>query len=193
MALALLARYPLPTGGGTANNFQRVGDEVQDQNQFSLRVNQQSPIAATICSAGSHAPRALPAGDAAAGRQWCHDRNTGAAGHDVVHLASHYQRTLSSRLFNELRVGDTRRRVGRTAAELAGAASATLGLPGIPSTARFPNTLPTFLIAGYQQLGSPANTATTFSTSVTELADSLTWWRDAQLQVRRRYPGAGSG
>ena len=54
-------------------------------------------------------------------------------------------------------------------------ASAALNLPGIPSDARFPNTLPTFLIAGYQQLGSPPNTATDFSTSVTQIADSLSW------------------
>ena len=33
---------------------------------------------------------------------------------------------------------------------------------GFPSTARFPNTLPTMLISGYQQLGSPANTASDF-------------------------------
>jgi outer membrane receptor protein involved in Fe transport len=50
-----------------------------------------------------------------------------------------------------------------------------LNIPGIPSTARFSNTLPTFLIDGYQQLGSPPNTATTFNTSVTEVADTLTW------------------
>jgi hypothetical protein len=54
-------------------------------------------------------------------------------------------------------------------------ASAALGLPGIPSTAQFPNTLPTVLVAGYQQLGSPPNTATDFSTSVTQIADTLTW------------------
>jgi hypothetical protein len=50
-----------------------------------------------------------------------------------------------------------------------------LSIPGIPSTTRFPNTLPTFQISGYQQLGSPANTASNFRTGVTEFADSLTW------------------
>jgi TonB dependent receptor len=74
-----------------------------------------------------------------------------------------------------VRVGDTRRSVARTAAELVTSASTALRLPGIPTTAWFPNILPTFLIAGYQQLGSPANTATDFSTSVTQLADTLTW------------------
>src|SRR6185436_12148800 len=50
-----------------------------------------------------------------------------------------------------------------------------LSIPGIPSTAKFPATLPTFLIGGYQQLGSPPNTASNFSTGVSEVADSLTW------------------
>ncbi len=86
-------------------------------------------------------------------------------------FASSYQHTFSTRLFNELRVGDTRRSVGRSAADLSGAAQ----LPGIPSYAQFADTLPTILIAGYQQLGSPPNTASDFSTSVTEVADSLTW------------------
>src|SRR5262249_41386957 len=90
-------------------------------------------------------------------------------------LASSYQKTFSPRLFNELRIGDTRRHVDRSAATLSGTASTVLGLPGIPTTARFPNTLPTFTIAGYQQLGSPASTASDFGTSVSEIADSLTW------------------
>jgi len=72
-----------------------------------------------------------------------------------------------------------RRQASRSTRDRTCSASAALNLPGIPTTAKFPNTLPTFLIGGYQQLGSPANTATDFSTSVTEIADTLTWlkWR----------------
>ena len=90
-------------------------------------------------------------------------------------FASNYQHTFSSNLLNEVRVGDTRRTVARTAAQLASSAGGALNIPGIPSTAKFPNTLPTFLIGGYQQLGSPPNTASDFGTGVTEVADSLTW------------------
>src|SRR5581483_11525129 len=91
--------------------------------------------------------------------------------------ASNYQRTFSANVLNELRLGDTRRTVARTAAQLSTTAGAGLHIPGIPATAHFPNTLPTFLISGYQQLGSPANAASNFNTSVTEAADSLTWLR----------------
>ena len=78
-------------------------------------------------------------------------------------------------MLNEVRVGDTRRGVTRRAAQLSTGPVADLGLPGIPTTATFPNTLPAFLIAGYQQLGSPASTATAFGTSVTQIANALTW------------------
>ena len=88
-------------------------------------------------------------------------------------FASSYQHIFSGTMLNEVRFGDTRRKVGRTAAQLETSAGAAI--PGIPSTARFPNTLPTFLIGGYQQLGSPANTASDFDTSVTEVADVFTW------------------
>src|SRR5262249_34973872 len=90
-------------------------------------------------------------------------------------FASTYQHTFSSRLLNELRIGDTRRSVKRAATSLTTTASAALGLPGIPVGGQFPNTMPGFLISGYTALGSPTNTASDFSTSVTEIADSLTW------------------
>src|SRR5205823_5573047 len=90
-------------------------------------------------------------------------------------FASNHQHTFAHNTLNELRVGDTRRTVTRTAARLSESAGAALSIPGIPSNAQFSNTLPTFLIGGYQQLGSPPNTASNFDTSVTEIADALTW------------------
>src|SRR5260370_29278905 len=36
-ALALLARYPLPTSSGAANNYTRVGNDVDQQNQVDAR------------------------------------------------------------------------------------------------------------------------------------------------------------
>jgi hypothetical protein len=65
--------------------------------------------------------------------------------------------------------------VTRDAAQLGTTAGSALSIPGIPSGAQFPNTLPTFLISGYTQLGSPPNTATDFRTGVSQVADTLTW------------------
>ena len=176
VARSLLERYPMPTSAGTANNYRRVDDERVDQDQFSLRLDHrfasnrdQAFARLTRFSETFNPVTPLPDGSGV---------TTGTLGpQDTTSwsFASSYQRTFSNNILNELRIGDTRRTVGRDAAELAGSASSSLRIPGIPSNARFPNTLPTFLIAGYQQLGSPANTASDFGTSVTQIADSLSW------------------
>jgi len=38
-AVSLLSRYPLPTSGGTANNYRRTGKETDNQNQYDMRVD----------------------------------------------------------------------------------------------------------------------------------------------------------
>ena len=176
VARALLERYPLPTSAGTANNYRRTANESVDQDQFSLRIDHR--FASNRDRAFGRLTRfreeflpvtPLPEGSGV---------TSGTLGpqHTVSQaFASNYQRTFSDNVINELRVGDTRRAVDRTAASLAGTASTSLGLPGIPSGARFPTTLPTFLVGGYQQIGSPQSTASDFGTSVTEIGDSLTW------------------
>jgi hypothetical protein len=176
VARALLERYPLPTSAGTANNFRRVASETVDQDQLSLRLDHRLTIDRdrVFARLTRFAERFTPVTPLLEGS----GVTTGTLGPQETvawSFASGYQRTFSSALVNELRVGDTRRTVGRTAAQLDDAASTTLGLPGIPSSARFPNTLPTFLIAGYQQLGSPPSTASAFGTSVTQVADTLSW------------------
>ena len=115
-------------------------------------------------------------------------------------FASSYQRTFSAASLNELRFGDTRRTVARTAAQLRDLGVRRTGHAGHSvERASFPNTLPTFLIGGYQQLGSPPNTATDFGTSVTEIADTLTWLKgrhtlkagfDLRWERLERHPAA---
>jgi hypothetical protein len=178
VALALLARYPMPTSAGTANNYRRVGNEVDDQDQFDVRIDyrlggKDSLFGRLSRFNGTFLPvTPLPEGSGT---------TTGTLGPQDTSawaLATNHQRTFSPNVLNELRFGDTRRSVVRSAAQLTSAAGSALNIPGIPSTARFPNTLPTFTFAGaYQQLGSPVNTASDFNTSVTEVADTLTWVR----------------
>jgi hypothetical protein len=176
VALALLQRYPMPTSSGTANNFGRTDNEVDNQDQSDVRIdhrfpsNRDSVFGRLSYFRDNVAPvTPLPDGSGV---------TTGTLGpQDTTAwaFASNYQHTFSNNVLNELRIGDTRRTVGRTAAQLSTSAGSALSIPGIPSNAQFPNTLPTFLIAGYQQLGSPTNTASNFNTSVSEVADSLTW------------------
>jgi hypothetical protein len=176
VARALLQRYPLPTSAGTANNYRRDGDERVDQDQISVRVDHRFPgnrdqVFGRLTRVDEEFLPVTPLPDGSGVTA----ATLGPQTTSSSSFASSYQRTFTASLLNELRVGDTRRSVARMAAKLGGSPSSVLGLPGIPSDAQFPNALPTFLIAGYQQLGSPPNTATDFSTSVTQIADSITW------------------
>jgi hypothetical protein len=174
VALALVQRYPQPTSPATASNYVRTDIERDDQDQMDLRLDHRvgpdQVFGRITYFKGRFVPvTPLPEGSGVtAGTPGPQDTRAWA-------FASSYQRVFSARWLNEVRIGDTRRTVARTASRLSGAASASLGLPGIPSTAQFADTLPTFQIGGYQQLGSPANTASDFGTSVTEVADSMTW------------------
>ena len=175
IARSLLLRFPEPTSAGTTNNYRRTASELDDQNQWDGRLdhvfgsNRDRAYARLSNFRGRFEPvTPLPEGSGTtAGTLGPQDTTAWA-------LATNYQHTFTSNLLNELRAGDTRRTVHRTAAQLATSAGSALDIPGIP-TAQFPNTLPTFNISGYQILGSPANTTSDLNTSVTELADTLTW------------------
>jgi Carboxypeptidase regulatory-like domain len=177
VARALLERFPQPTSAGTANNYRRVDNETVDQDQFSFRIDHRLPanrdqVFGRVTRFAEEFIPVTPLPDGSG----ITTGTLGPQGTTSWSFASSYQRTFTSNLLNELRIGDTRRTVGRTAAQLSGTPLTSVGLPGIPSTAQFPNTLPTFLFGGaYQQLGSPPNTASNFGTSVTQMADSLTW------------------
>lgn len=178
IARSLLLRFPEPTSAGATNNYRRTASEIDDQNQWDVRLdhvfasNRDRAYARLSNVRGRFEPvTPLPEGSGTT------TGTLGPQGTTSWGLATNYQHTFSSNLVNEVRVGDTRRTVQRTAAQLATSAGSALNIPGIPSNAQFPNTLPTFNIAGYQILGSPANTASDFNTSVTEIADTLTWVR----------------
>ena len=150
VARALLERYPLPTSAGTANNYRRVDDETVDQDQVSLRLdhrfasNRDQVFGRLTRFSETFIPvTPLPDGSGV---------TTGTLGpQDTTSwsFASSYQRTFSNSVLNELRIGDTRRTVGRDG----GAAARhrrrrASACPAFRRPRSFPNTLPTFLIAG---------------------------------------------
>jgi hypothetical protein len=175
VALSLVQRYPQPTAGGTANNYSRTLGEVDDQDQWDARIDHkftprdQAFGRLTYFRDGFIPVTPLPEGSGVT------SGTLGPQDTTAWSFASNYQHTFSATMLNEIRVGDTRRHVNRSAAQLGSAAGSAIGIPGIPSNGQFPNTLPTFLVAGYQQLGSPPNTASVFGTGVSEVADSFTW------------------
>jgi len=205
VALALLQRYPAPTASSVANNYTRTDAEVDNQDQWDARVDHKFPsnrdqVFGRLSYFRDGFVPVPPLPDGSGVTSW----TLGPQDTTAWSLASNYQHTFSANVLNELRIGDTRRTVGRTAAQLSTSAGSALGIPGIPSTAKFPDTLPTFLVSGYQQLGSPPNTASDFNTSVTEVADSLSWlkgrhtikmglaWRFERLNVIQPPSPTGS-
>lgn len=172
VALRLLNRYPLPTSSGTVNNYSRAGNEPGVQNQFDGRVDHRisdrDVVFGRYSYARDHSSPVTPLPDGSGAIA------TGAVGPTKVlgqSMAANHLHTFGARASNELRFGYTRRSVNVTATEATGSVGQELGLPGIPSNGAFGNTLPTFTINGFQQLGSPSNTATSIRTDVTQIVD----------------------
>lgn len=174
-AASLLRRYPQPTSGGAANNFRLAGNEGQTQDQFDVRVDHRLSTKDQIFGRYSHAKdftapvRALPDGSGAA------PSGAALAPQDTLAqaIALNYAHIFSPTLTNEMRAGYTRRHVERAALLLGRPASQSIGVPGIPTNGAYANELPTFLIAGIQQLGPAANSDSSFRTDVTEIADTV--------------------
>ena len=113
VSLSLLQRYPLPTAGGTANNFSRTVGEVDDQDQWDVRIDHRFPSnrdsvfgRLTYFRDGFVPVTPLPEGSGV---------TTGTLGpQDTTAwaFASNYQRTFSNSLLNELRIGQTSRTRG---------------------------------------------------------------------------------
>jgi hypothetical protein len=178
VAAVLLQRYPLPTVSGAANNFTRVGNERENQDQFDIRIDHRFSDKNQLFGRFSYAKdianpvTPLPEGSGNLTSGFVGPTDTRAAS-----FVGNYVHVINGRAVNELRVGYTRRSIDRQATSLDSSASQALNLPGIPANAAFQNTLPTFTIAGFQQLGSPANTASTFRTDVTQVFDALSLQR----------------
>jgi hypothetical protein len=179
-ALSLLARYPLPTSTAAANNYVRVGNDIDHQNQFDVRLDAQ-------LSANDHGfarytyfhdveepVTPLPEGSGVITGTIISTGNviglSRTLGQQYLANETH---SFSARTVNEARFGYTRRSLGRSGAVLPGTASGSLGIPGIPTSAAFNNALPVFAIAGLTQLGPSPSTFSNFSTNVTQVFDMV--------------------
>ncbi len=178
VAASLLQRYPNPTSSGAANNFTRIGTEDTDQDQFDVRLDHRFSAKDQIYGRFSFAkditspvtPLPDGSGSITAGV-------TGLTDTRAQSFAGNYVHVFNSRALNELRIGYTRRSIDRQATALDAPPSSSLGLPGIPTNGAFEDTLPTFTIAGLQQLGPSANTASIFRTDVTQIFDAVSLQR----------------
>ncbi len=175
VAALLLDRYPDPTSPGTANNYSRVGNEGDVQDQFDGRLDhhfsETDQIFGRYSYARDYATPVTPLPDGSGSITSGALADTVTTGQSAV---TSYLHVFSTTLANEFRFGYTRRSVDRAALLLDASPSLALKLPGIPSNGGFSSELPTFLISGYQQLGPSANTDLKSRTDVTELVDQIT-------------------
>ena len=120
VALALLQRYPMPTSAGTANNYKRTDNEIDNQEQGDIRIdhrfdgNRDRLFGRLTYFHDNFMPvTPLPEGSGTT------SGTLGPQDTKAWSFASNYQHVFSDRLLNEVRIGDTRRTVGRSAAQLA--------------------------------------------------------------------------
>jgi hypothetical protein len=178
VARQLLDRYPLPTSAGAANNFRRLAHEGTNQDQFDIRLDHRFSDRDQVFGRYSFFNEdatpvtPLPDGSGAITQGTFGDQKS--RGYQAV---GNYVHIFAKPFVNELRFGYTRRSIDRRALLLATPPSESLGLPGIPQNAAFEDELPTFTIAGLQQLGPSANTDSLFNTDVWQVFDSLGWQR----------------
>jgi hypothetical protein len=174
VASTLLDRYPLPTSSGTANNYTRVGNEADTQDQADARVDHRFSDRDQIFGRYSYArDYIVPVTPLPDGSGSIASGPTGKTATTGQSVATSYFHVFNSTMANEVRVGYTRRSINRAALLLESPPSEALDLPGIPSNGAFGTELPTFSISGFQQLGPSANTDSLFRTDVTEIVDQL--------------------
>ena len=178
-AAKLLERYPRPTSSGAANNFTLIDNEPTDQDQFDFRLDHRFGAHDQLFGRFSYAKdftepvTPLPDGSGS-----ITSGVTGPTDTKAQSLVVNYVHVFNPRWLNEFRAGYTRRKVARDATHLNGTPSERLNIPGIPTNGAFENTLPTFTIAGLQQLGPTANTASDFRTDVTQVFNAISTQHD---------------
>ena len=172
VALQLLNRYPLPNLPGAANNYRRAANEKLDQDQFDLRLDRRAGRLGQLFGRYSFFTQTFdPVTPFPDGGGLISSGTPGLEETRAHQLVLNHVRAFSPRVLNELRFGYTRRSIER--AEQAADSSSQITVPGIPDTAVFRSTLPTFTVAGFQQLGPTANANTQFRTDVTQVFDSV--------------------
>ena len=169
LGLAVLNLYPAPNVSGTnANNYQRTATEPDNQDQFDLRLDhyfgQRHRLFVRYSSAADDDMPVTPLPDGSG------SVTSGVTGHSLMRahaVAAADSWSATPGTLNELRFGYTTRGLKRSAAS-----TASVNIPGVPANV-FSTVLPTFTVAGYQQLGPSASANSRFTTSVTELTDTL--------------------
>jgi len=185
-AVGLLSRFPLPTSSGAANNYSRVANDDDHQQQLDFRIDgargqhDRAFARYTYYHEVEQPATPLPDGSGAISGSVLNAGNvaglTHITGQQIVISETH---TFTSSLLNNLHLGYTRRGNTQAGTTLGNSASNALGIPGIPTNAAFNDALPLFTITGFTQLGQSSSTFARYQTAVGELNDTLLWTKGA--------------
>ena len=179
---AVVDRYPLPNvfingQEATANNYVRTANETTNQDQFGVRLdhnlNRNQRVFARYEYLRDHSLPSTPLPDGSG------LITAGIIGNTLTRadsIALEHNWTVSSNKTNQLRFGYTKRGFERDSLRTGQPASEISGIPNIPVSA-FADTLPTYDVVGFQQLGPTTNGNATFTTSVTQIVDNFSWLR----------------
>ena len=168
VAQQILQHDPVPNLPGSANNYVRTGVEPDAQDQFETRADhyfgQKNRLFGrySLFHDDDNPVTPLPDGSGAI--------SAGVISHTITRgdqVVADDEWTLSPTMLNQTRFGYTRRNSDGT-----GPMSNGITVPGLPQNS-FSNVLPTFAVAGYQQIGAPAGANSLFTTSVTEYVDTF--------------------
>lgn len=164
----VLTHYPEPNLPGAANNYTRTGVEPDSQDQFDTRIDHYFGVRHRVFGRYSFVrdddTPVTPLPDGSGSITSGLISHTFTRGHQVV---GDYERTLSPTMLNQARFGYTRRSSNGNSL-----ANGDIQVPGIPANS-FSSVLPTFNVAGFQQIGAPAGANSRFATSVTEYLDTF--------------------
>ncbi len=168
IAKQILQHYPLPNVAG-ANNFVRTTTEPDNQDQADFRLDryfgERRRIFARYTFFRDDDTPVTPLPDGSG------SLTSGVIGHAITRgdaFAGDYNWVLSAAALNQFRVGYSRRDLNQTSLQNGG-----ITVPGLPANS-FGSILPTFAIAGFQQIGPTTAANSKFTTSITEFLDTFT-------------------
>jgi hypothetical protein len=172
IAKLILAHYPHANLPGTANNFVRTATEPDSQDQVDGRIDHYITDRHRVFVRYSHFQdddtpvTPLPDGSGAI--------SSGVTGHALTNadaVSSEYDWTVSPTTLNQARFGYTRRSLNQTSLQ-----NGDITVPGLPTNS-FSSVLPTFLVAGFQQIGPTNGANSDFTTSIIEALDTFSMVR----------------
>jgi hypothetical protein len=172
VARQVLAHYPQANLPGAANNFVRTAVEPDSQDQFDARIDRYFAARHRVFGRYSFFhdddTAVTPLADGSG------SISSGVSGHAPTRgdsIAGEYDWTLSANTLNQARFGYTRRDLRQSAIQ-----DGTIAVPGVPANS-FSSAMPTFNVAGFQQIGPTAGANDNFTTSVTEYLDTFSMVR----------------